>query len=385
MGANTSSAVAQALIDYSTAAAEINGALNNEATRLWSALSSFAATCTEYRTGIGPELAGELRTYVNRTAPTDAWVRQVGQDFAKADGRPLSPWVTTPFAAAGIPFGRSGAAGARSEARVAHTVKGSPRPGPGEALVGSSRSQMRRAAARIIRSNPGHPLGFLLDSRGKFKPQRGLKHYELINRPDLVQMGHITSNKVGHPERLMLEIAWDNQYKNISIETPHIGGAVLDQKAISIGGIAVSKESAKFWQSLGEPDWLKAGTVEAAPVVELSPSDTAKTSPHSNVKGSRLNGTLVRGASRGIFVVGAAIDTYNIATADNKVKESVRVASGWTGAWAGAKGGAAVGAAIGSIFPGPGTLIGGTVGGLLGGAIGYIAGSNLGEKLYDWF
>lgn len=198
-------------------------------------------------------------------------------------------------------------------------------------------------------------------------------------------MGHITSNKVGHPERLMLEIAWDNQYKNISIETPHIGGAVLDQKAISIGGIAVSKESAKFWQSLGEPDWLKAGTVEAAPVVELSPSDTAKTSPHSNVKGSRLNGTLVRGASRGIFVVGAAIDTYNIATADNKVKESVRVASGWTGAWAGAKGGAAVGAAIGSIFPGPGTLIGGTVGGLLGGAIGYIAGSNLGEKLYDWF
>lgn len=111
MGANTSSAVAQALIDYSTAAAEINGALNNEATRLWSALSSFAATCTEYRTGIGPELAGELRTYVNRTAPTDAWVRQVGQDFAKADGRPQQNTGSPLLAAMGLAASSAGAPG----------------------------------------------------------------------------------------------------------------------------------------------------------------------------------------------------------------------------------------------------------------------------------
>ena len=86
MTGNKSSAVAQELIRYANTAADINGALNNEADKLWAALKTFAATCTEYKTGVGPDLAGELHAYVRRTAPTDAWVRQVGQDFAKADG-----------------------------------------------------------------------------------------------------------------------------------------------------------------------------------------------------------------------------------------------------------------------------------------------------------
>ncbi len=105
MGDNTSSAVAQALIGYANTAADINGALNNEATRLWSALNSFAATCTEYSTGVGPELAGELRAYVGRTAPTDAWVRQVGQDFARADGGPLMNALAMFFGAKPRPGG----------------------------------------------------------------------------------------------------------------------------------------------------------------------------------------------------------------------------------------------------------------------------------------
>ncbi|MCG8352469.1 MAG: WXG100 family type VII secretion target, partial [Chloroflexales bacterium] len=113
---------------------------------------------------------------------------------------------------------------------------------------------------------------------------------------------------------------------------------------------------------------------------------TNNPNPRGNVIGRIPGGSLIRGASRGLFVVGAGLDVYNIATADDKVKESVKVASGWGGAWAGAKGGAAVGATIGSFFgPGPGTAIGGVVGGVFGGIGGYLAGSSVGEAVYDLF
>ncbi len=98
--------------------------------------------------------------------------------------------------------------------------------------------------------------------RAGFQRQVGLKHHELADRPDIVQMGHIESNKLGRNERLMLQGAWENQYNNVSIERSHIGGAVLEQTAISVGGIAVDLQTARFWE-----DWglLKPGTVAAAP------------------------------------------------------------------------------------------------------------------------
>ena len=94
--------------------------------------------------------------------------------------------------------------------------------------------------------------------------------------------------------------------------------------------------------------------------------------PKPSAIGGVPGATLVKGASRGLFVIGAAIDAYNIATADNKIKEASKVAGGWGGAWVGAEGGAAIGAGIGSFFgPGPGTAIGGAVGGVVGGTGGY--------------
>jgi hypothetical protein len=77
-------------------------------------------------------------------------------------------------------------------------------------------------------------------------------------------MGHIQSNKVGGQERLMLQGAWDNQFNNVTIESPHIGGSVLDQVAVSIGGVAVDRKTAQFWEEIG---WLKSGTVAAAPKI----------------------------------------------------------------------------------------------------------------------
>jgi WXG100 family type VII secretion target len=146
----------------------------------------------------------------------------------------------------------------------APSVKGSSKPEAGEALVGSSRRQMRDAAEKTIAADPDHPLRFLLDENGKFKKQSGLTHAELADRPDLVQMGHIQSKKAGGQERLMLQGAWENQFNNVTIESPHKGGVVLDQAAIEIGGIAVDLQTAKFWESIG---FLKPGTVAAAPKI----------------------------------------------------------------------------------------------------------------------
>ena len=122
---------------------------------------------------------------------------------------------------------------------------------------------MRRSALRIIRADPNHPLRFLLDSSGRFHRQAGLtEHHNLADHPELVQMGHIGSNKLGGAERLMLQGAWENQLNNVSVESPHIGGAVLHQEAVSIGGIAVDRSTALFWESIG---WLPPGTVTGAP------------------------------------------------------------------------------------------------------------------------
>ena len=134
-------------------------------------------------------------------------------------------------------------------------------PGPTGTLIGGSREHMRRAAARLIRVDPNHPLRFLLDEKGRFKPTRGLSHAELADRPDLVQMGHIVSDKLGGQERLMLQGAWENQRNNITVEHSSIGGAVLENPAIDIGGIAVDLKTATFWEQIG---WLKKGTVEKA-------------------------------------------------------------------------------------------------------------------------
>ena len=57
------------------------------------------------------------------------------------------------------------------------------------------------------------PLRFLLDKSGKnFKKTRGLTHSELIDDPTLVQMGHLGSSKLGGPDRIVLQGAWENQY-----------------------------------------------------------------------------------------------------------------------------------------------------------------------------
>ena len=128
-------------------------------------------------------------------------------------------------------------------------------------LIGKKTYQMRRDAIRLIKARKDHPLKFLLDRNGNLKTSSGLKHSELINRPDVVEMGHIISKKSGEPERIMLQIAWDNRFNSLTAEAPRLG-VYVENVAVEVGGIAVDLESAKVWEALG---WLAKGTVSNAP------------------------------------------------------------------------------------------------------------------------
>jgi hypothetical protein len=128
-------------------------------------------------------------------------------------------------------------------------------------LVGRNESTFRRDAQRLIRNEPNHPLKFLLDDEGKFKRTKGLKHSELSDASDLVQMGHIESKKAGG-ERIVLQGAWENQFNNVTVEHPGNKGVrklvYIENVAIDIGGIGVELETAKVWEREGR---IPPGTV----------------------------------------------------------------------------------------------------------------------------
>jgi Bacterial toxin 5 len=74
-------------------------------------------------------------------------------------------------------------------------------------------------------------------------------------------MGHITSKKSGQTEEIMIQGAWENQFNNVTVEHSSRGGAFIENVAIDIGGIAVDRQTAMFWEKNG---WLRTGTVASA-------------------------------------------------------------------------------------------------------------------------
>lgn len=92
-----------------------------------------------------------------------------------------------------------------------------------------------------------------------------------------------------------------------------------------------------------------------------------------------------RYAGRVLLVVGAAVDIYSIVVAKKRLRQTIRVAAGWTGAAAGCKlvgaGGALAGTAI---EPGGGTAVGGVLGCIAGGIGGYFGASWAAGEAYDW-
>ncbi|MGE0087827.1 MAG: RHS repeat-associated core domain-containing protein, partial [Desulfococcaceae bacterium] len=103
---------------------------------------------------------------------------------------------------------------------------------------------------------------------------------------------------------------------------------------------------------------------------------------------------VVRYAGKAFLIAGMANTAFNIYAAENRKRQIVIEAGGWTGAiagaWAGGKVGAAGGGAVGSFFggggAGPGAIVGGIGGSIAGGVSGFLAGENVTEYVYDkWF
>jgi len=149
------------------------------------------------------------------------------------------------------------------------STKGSVGPEVLQPLVGTRGSTFRAKVAAIIRGDKSHPLKFLLGSDGKLRPTttKGLTHDILIDRPDLVEAGHVVSAKAGQPDRLILMSAWKNRILSSTIEHPSKGGSFIEiESALNIGGIAVDLELAKDWVNAG---FLNADVVAAAARIQL--------------------------------------------------------------------------------------------------------------------
>lgn len=90
-----------------------------------------------------------------------------------------------------------------------------------------------------------------------------------------------------------------------------------------------------------------------------------------------------RVAGRVFLVVGIAADVHSIVVAKKRVRQVLRVTTGWAGMWAGCQYLGAWGAGVGSAEPGLGTAIGGGLGCIVGGWGGYNAASWATGEVYD--
>ncbi len=130
-------------------------------------------------------------------------------------------------------------------------------------LVGTSRSQFRDAAQRIIRSRPDHPLKALLGANGRFlnPTAKGLTQVDWMFDPRFVEAGHVVSKKSGQAEKLVLMSTHKNRWLSSTVEHPSRGGAFADlpSQALDIGGVAVDLDLAD--------DLVKAGYLDSQVVL----------------------------------------------------------------------------------------------------------------------
>lgn len=87
---STSAAAPAELQRYAEAERQRAGGLRHEAMLLAAALDRFAATCTEFPTGVNGALARPLSDHANSAQSLGTWVGQVGRAFLQADqGNPM--------------------------------------------------------------------------------------------------------------------------------------------------------------------------------------------------------------------------------------------------------------------------------------------------------
>lgn len=137
--------------------------------------------------------------------------------------------------------------------------------------------------------------------------------------------------------------------------------------------------------------WNRSKGKYAFPLDLAGNADHARASPFFQRVAPILR--TYRHLGRPLFILGAAVDVYDVYTASNRPLAVARVAGGWAGAFLGCRVGGQAGAWIGGAAGGsasfgvgiaPGAAVGAIGGCLAGGVGGYFAGSAAGEQFYQW-
>lgn len=143
-------------------------------------------------------------------------------------------------------------------------------------------------------------------------------------------------------------------------------------------GAKVEQQRRSLIQRVRQRLTRRAPTPVVPPKVEekVVPRAAERVKPASRLR--NVGTKVLRGASRAAFPVAIAVETVNVARANDKVRAAGGAVGGIGGAVMGAKIGGAIGTAV---LPGIGTAVGGVLGSIAGGIIGHVAGG----KIVDFF
>jgi hypothetical protein len=120
-----------------------------------------------------------------------------------------------------------------------------------------SRRAFRREVAKILTSNPQHPLRFLLKQPGKLRSGVGKGVDEVVwqSNPELVEAAHVVSawtlKQSKGADRFVVASTYVNRRQAATIEHASRRGSASLPEAIEIGGIPVDPGTAVDWVAKG--------------------------------------------------------------------------------------------------------------------------------------
>lgn len=156
-------------------------------------------------------------------------------------------------------------------------------------------------------------------------------------------------------------------------------GKELGGKGAANGVFTLSKQAGSIQVQGGSAALLDAVKQQGVPAEKAVVEAVEDLARQEKISG-RVEG-VYRTGGRLLIVTAVAADGYRIYSADDKVRESVKVAGGWAGATGAV---AAYNAATGSSnVAGPWAWAANAVGNLAAGGVGYFAGEKASELVYD--
>ncbi|HSW23396.1 MAG TPA: hypothetical protein VLJ62_11560, partial [Burkholderiaceae bacterium] len=190
--------------------------------------------------------------------------------------------------------------------------------------------------------------------------------------------------EISRNARGIAELAmWTEVGETVRASESGIGKVKLDKSMFSKSGDGEFTLTSKA-ENVRLPKGSAAQLVEAikarAAPAEAGVLEAAEKLASNEKWGGRVQGAF-RVGGKVLIVVGLTTDAYRIYTATDKVKTSVEVAGGWTGA--AIAGGAFAAWYAPADLAGPWAWVGHGVGTLVAGGIGYFAGSEIAKTAYE--